>query len=271
MEMFARWGRRLLYTDNKPPAKICELPDSILSSYFTGRSDELQQIDRVFSTSSGDLPVRCVIYGIPGVGKTQLALRFASLAFQRSQYTYVFWVSAASVEKLTRDFSKLVDLLRLPGRYTVDQASKLTVARAWLEDPAAARSWLVVLDNVTQETTVMLRDMLPRRNSGGRLLFTTRTAKMADVFTAPGESSQLALQPPGIKDAVAMLSAGAEIKRESGGAPSYADAEQVVRSVGNLPLAIDQAASYIRDMGSSANELLDIYKSEEAVEVRKDS
>lgn len=66
-----------------------------------------------------------------------------------------------------------------------------------------------------------------------------------------------------------MLSAGAGIKRESGGAASYADAEQVVRSVDNLSLIIDQAASYIRNTRSSVNELLDIYKSEETVEVRK--
>lgn len=224
----------------------------------------------MFSTSSGELPARCVIHGMPGVGKTQLALKVATCASQRSQYTYIFWVSAASVEKLTRDFSKLVDLPRLPGRHTMDQVIKLTVARAWLEDPTAARSWLVILDNVTPETTAMLRDMLPRRNSGGRLLFTTRTAKTAEVFTAPGESSQLALQPPGIGDAVAMLSAGAGIERESRREASYTDAEQVVRSVGNLPLAIDQAASYMRDTGSSPKELLDLYKSEEAVEVRTD-
>lgn len=183
----------------------------------------------------------------------------------------MFWVSAASVEKLTRDFSKLVDLLRLPGRYTLDQVSKLTAARAWLEDPTAARSWLVVLDNVTQETLVMLRDILPRRNSEGRLLFTTRTKKIADVFTGPGNFSQLALQPPGIGDAVAMLSAGAGIERVSGGEASSTDAEQVVRTVGNLPLAIDQAASYMRDTGSSPQEVLDVYESEEVMEVNKDN
>lgn len=38
--------------------------------------------------------------------------------------------------------------------------------------------------------------------------------------------------------------------------------------MGNLPLAIDQAVLYIRDTGSSPKELLDLYKSEEAVEVR---
>jgi hypothetical protein len=129
------------------------------------------------------------------------------------------------MEKLTRDFSKLVDLLRFPGRYTLDQVTKLTVVRARLEEPTAARSWLVILDSVTPETTAMLRDILPRRNSGGRLLGTTRTAKIAKVFTTLAESTQLALQPPGIGDAVAMLSAGAGIERECTRKASYTDAE----------------------------------------------
>lgn len=76
---------------------------------------------------------------MPGVGKTQLALKFATLAFPKGQYPYVFWVSAASVEKLTRDFIKLEDLVRLPGRCTVDQASKLTVVRARSGDLTATR------------------------------------------------------------------------------------------------------------------------------------
>ncbi len=54
---------------------------------------------------------------MPGIGKTQLALQYAILASERSHYTYTFWVSAESVEKLARDFSKLVNLLRLSERY----------------------------------------------------------------------------------------------------------------------------------------------------------
>ena len=121
----------LWWTDSRLPASVCELPDFILSSYFTGRDNELEQIDCALRTSSEDLPARCVIYGMPGVGKTQLALKYATVASRRSQYTYVFWVSAASVEKLTRDFSKLIDLLRLPGRYAMDQVSEQIVARAF--------------------------------------------------------------------------------------------------------------------------------------------
>ena len=140
---------------------MCELPNFILSPYFTGGGDELQQIDRVFSTSSGDQPRRCVIYGMPGVGKTQLALKFATRTFQIGQVRYVFWVSATSVEKVTQGFAKLVDCLRLPGRHALDLASKLTAMRVWLQDPGPSRDWLVVLDNVNGETAMMLRDVLP--------------------------------------------------------------------------------------------------------------
>lgn len=114
---------------------------------------------------------------------------------------------------------------------------------------------------------MMLDDILPRRNGGGRLLFTTRTDAIAKSCTVPGKSLMLALQPPGIDDAVAMLVAGAEIGGGSTEEASHADLERLVRLVGNLPLAVDQAASYIKGYGSSTKELLDLYGSEEIVEV----
>ena len=67
---------------------------------------------------------------------------------------------------------------------------------------------------------------------------------------------------------VAMLLAGAEEERENTEEASYGDAERLVKFVGNLPLAIDHAASYIRDFRRSAKEMLDIYKSEDVMEVR---
>ncbi len=114
---------------------------------------------------------------------------------------------------------------------------------------------------------MILDEILPRRNSGGRLLFTTRTVTIAESCTISSKSLVLALQPSGIDDAVAMLAAGAEMGEESTEEASNADLERLVKSMGNLPLAIDQAASYIKGYGSSTKELLNLYKSEEIIEV----
>lgn len=205
---------------------------------------------------------------MPGLGKTQLALKFATLAFKQSRYPYIFWMSAGSVEKLNRDFVKLGDLLRLPGRCTSDNVAKSVIVRAWLEDTANARSWLLILDNVTQEAADMLRDVLPRRNGRGRFLFTTRTEKMAaSLVMVPGWTEKIALQPPCIDDAIAVLLAGAEMDRECLEQAELADIESVIKSVGKLPLAIDQAASYMRESGCSPREMLDIYRHEGIDEV----
>ena len=122
------------------------------------------------SASSVDLAARCVIHGMSGVGKTRLTLQYAKLASGRSQYVYTFWVSVRSVKKLARDFAKLVDLLRLPKRCAMDQVTKLTTARAWLEHPTIGKNWLLVLDNMTQVTmTMIFGGKIRRRSSRGRL------------------------------------------------------------------------------------------------------
>ena len=83
--------------------------------------------------------------------------------------------------------------------------------RAWLKDPTATKGWLVVLNNINEETVGILHDILPRGKCQGQVLMTTRTAAIADLFTALEASSQLALRPPGIEDAVIMLSTGAQL------------------------------------------------------------
>ncbi|KAL8715491.1 MAG: hypothetical protein Q9220_000826 [cf. Caloplaca sp. 1 TL-2023] len=250
------------------PASICDLPEFILSHYFTGRSDELQHIEQGFSASSGDLPARCVIHGMPGLGKTQLALKYAKLASQKGECDYILWISASSVERLAQGLSKLVELLRLPGRQNLDQVKHLVLARAWLEDQTVGKQWLLILDNVQQETLPMvLQDILPRRNGNGRLLLTTRTAAMAELCTMPGKSLVIALRPPEINEAVKMLTARAGMDSDSTNGAGRTDLERLVRSIGSLPLAIDQAASYMKSSGSGPKQLLDLYQSKDVEEV----
>ena len=195
-------------------------------------------------------------------------MRYASLTFEENLYSYVFWISAATVEKVNRDFAKLADLIRLPGCQTLDQTAKIVAGRVWLEDDTVeARKWLMVLDDVNQETIASLRDILPRRNRAGNMLFTTRSEKVAEVLTtAFGErQTKTALKSLNVDEASALLLRVANLEGKQGGQ----DVLRFVNSIGRLPLTIDQAASFMKESGMSAQEMFNIYKSETVGEVSK--
>jgi hypothetical protein len=210
---------------------------------------------------------------MPGLGKTQLALKYALSTFKEKRYQYIFWISAASTEKVNYGMAKMLDLIRYPGRASMDQAARVTAARLWLEDDSseatATRKWLLVFDNANYDTARHLREVFPQRNSNGSMLMTTRTKAVAESLAAASgiKHGILALEQPSSDDAVALLLASAE--KDSKSDPSLLDtAEGIVQSIGCLPLAVDQAASYLKESGCSGKELLDIYKSEQKEKVR---
>lgn len=141
------------------------------------------------------------------------------------------------------------------------------MVRTWLEDSNATSNWLIVLDNANEETFVMLRDILPRGDCQGTLLMTTRRADTADKFTAFKKSAQLSLQPLKIVDAVALLSASASSDEERKEYDSDANAERIARFVGKLPLALEQAGSFMKESGCSPQEVMNSYRSDEAEDV----
>ena len=132
-------------SDHKSPlTSVCKLPSFLLSPSFNGWDHELYEIEERLSNAPGKQPRCCIVQGMPGVGKTQLALKFATLAFRHGRYLYVPWVWAMSVGKVVQDFSKLADLVRLPGRYGLEQTGRLPAMWACLEGSTAARSWLLI-------------------------------------------------------------------------------------------------------------------------------
>lgn len=208
---------------------------------------------------------------MPGLGKTQLALKHSDLAFKEQRYSFVFWISAASVEKLNQGFSKLLDLVCLANRINLDQSARCTAARVWLEDGKSQvkRKWLLVLDNINQETSRHAREILPRSNSNGSILITTRTKHVAESMTVAfgKQHSYIGLDVPSVDDAVALLLRTAEIDRERLGQTGLQEAREVVKSIGRLPLAVDQAASFMKESGNDISDVLNIYRSEQVDQV----
>jgi hypothetical protein len=124
-----------------------DAPLGLLSAYFTGREEELANIQRIFDVVHNDMPARCVVHGMHGLGKTQLALQFANLSFIQQRYSIIFWISATTVEKLNQGFAKILHLVDHPHQFHPDHDARLTAARRWLEESGLV-SWVLVVDNV---------------------------------------------------------------------------------------------------------------------------
>jgi Cdc6-like AAA superfamily ATPase len=253
--------------DHQAPSRYNDAPVGLLSTSFIGRERELDQIQERLNIVYGDSPSRCALYGMPGVGKTQLALKYTVVSFSERRYSYIFWISATTTEKLYQGLVKILDLLKLPDRFNPDQSAKLTATQQWLENRSleSEARWLLVLDNASRHTLRDIRNHLPRTNSAGSILFTTRTADLADALagTAGERNSSIELQTPNLSDATRMLLCCAGIEESF----NVSKAQGVVNSVGRLPLAVDQAASFMKQTHASFDDLLDIYSGEQKSQV----
>ncbi|EGO00341.1 hypothetical protein SERLA73DRAFT_152365 [Serpula lacrymans var. lacrymans S7.3] len=232
----------------------------LLSPHFTGHVKDLEQLQNLFDTSQGDRPTQCAIYGMPGLGKTQLALQYAKTEYDNKRFSHVFWISSTTVEKLQEGFARV---LYFTGKSDLhqDQEAKLMFVRDWFEK-SGPLSWLIVLDNVSRDTVRFLRTYLPHSNAQGRILYTTRTQHVADlVALAAGQPDNVVhLDVLDVKDAAALFLANARLSSNDSSSAAADVVEQMVNCVGRLPLAIVQAASFKRQSTYSIEEMLVLYK-----------
>lgn len=187
---------------------------------------------------------RIALHGLGGVGKTQIALEYAYR--HESDYNYVFWISGVSQTELLSGFKNIA---RLSGctKGTRDPSKIAIHVLNWLR---VTKNWLLIIDNLDDISIV--RNYLPTTDGAGHTLITTRN-KNSDGIPAEG------FEVPGMhpEDCVQFL-------LERGRLPDQTseiryEAHRIVEELGYLPLAIEQAASYIR-ISQNVNEYLTTYK-----------
>jgi NB-ARC domain len=216
------------------------------------------------------MPARCVLHGMHGLGKTQLALRFANLSFIQQRYSIIFWISATTVEKLNQGFAKILHLVDHPHQSHPEHNARLTAARRWLEDSGSI-SWLLILDNVDSSTLSFIREHLPRKNKRGNILFTTRTdAVAATLACSAGQQHEIIeLGLPDLRDAVDMLVKESSMDTVGGTSSIMNKAEDVVKRVGCLPFAVSHAAAYMKQCRRNVDDMLLLLESKHKMQVRQ--
>ncbi|MET9735917.1 FxSxx-COOH system tetratricopeptide repeat protein [Streptomyces sp. NPDC006458] len=189
---------------------------------FTGRDAALRELRQ--RLTSGEDGAMQVVHGLGGVGKTQLAVEYAYL--YRSQYRFVAFVDAEHPDLVASQFASLATELGL-----AEVSSEQAIAQVYgtLLDHGP---WLIIFDN--GERPGALADALPSGDLGsnGHVIVTTRLRGWSsragvidlDVFTR--------------REAVKLLA-----RRVSDMTTGVAD--RIAEHLGDLPLALEQAAGYM--------------------------
>jgi tetratricopeptide (TPR) repeat protein len=188
---------------------------------FTGREDLLATLAiRFGDPAAASAPVGQVLSGLGGVGKTHLALEYAHR--HRADYDVVWWVAAEEGTSMAAELAALAR--RLGVAEVAGQADMIDALWNVLRDGIR---WLLIFDNAKHRG-----DLEPYWPAiGGHVVVTSRDphwAGLAETFEV------------GVLDraeSVAFLQSRVDADVEVTG--DLADA------LGNLPLALEQAAAYV--------------------------
>ncbi len=198
---------------------------------FTGRDDLLAEVRE--QLLAGDKAMVQALHGMGGVGKTQLAAEYAHRF--AGAYDLAWWINAEQGGLIGDQVAALGLALGCvqPG------AGTEAVRAAVLAELRHRGRWLLVFDNA--EDAADVAPWLP--GGGGHVLITSRQRGWDEV-AALVEVDVLARA-----ESVAILQA--RVTRLSG-----ADADRLAAELGDLPLAIAQAAGFMADTGMAADEFL---------------
>ena len=196
---------------------------------FTGRDDLLQVVR---ARLAGEPWQPLVLHGLSGVGKTSLAVEFVHRHFD--SYDVVWWIVAEQPSQARAALAALGDRRDWPASQDMRQTVNGVLGR--LE--SADFRWLLVFDNASDPGEIW--PLLPA--SGGDVLVTTRDAAWLDR----GRVVQVEVLP---------REHSIELLRRRGGI-SFDEADQLAGRLGDLPLALEQAAALRAATGISVAEYL---------------
>jgi tetratricopeptide (TPR) repeat protein len=220
--------------------------------HFTGRESLLDEIrTKLHERVSKKWNHQVALYGLGGIGKTQLALEYVHR--NREHYERVYWISAASQATMFSGFEVIAKQTRCLRDETNTSPSEVAkgVLR-WLDEQ---RNWLIVLDNL--DDILVLDGYLPNTATHKHTLVTTRNPNSEHI---PAEGILVGVYDA--DDAIDLLSTRTGIENIS--EAERQECLEIVSELGFLPLAIEQAAAYIREETKDLFMFLPIYRKNRA-------
>jgi len=228
--------------------------------FFTGRDGFIKKLRDTFQINSNPesrYHGRVALFGLGGIGKTQIALEFV----YRSQTSYrgIYWISAITQESLLNGYEKIGKQANIP----ITQDLKLiAVVEQVLLQLKRTPNWLLVVDNLDDIDVLSTQNLgdpniinllLPELGPGQHTMITTRNPNADHI---PAQAKEVSLFKEA--DSVALLSSLSGIPILPGSEEEKV-VQQIAKELGNLPLALSQAGAYIKQKSGGFAQYLKHY------------
>lgn len=221
--------------DREPAVWAREIPQR--NYYFTGRTEVLDRLHESLTGAGGWLALHA-LNGSAGIGKTQLAVEYAHRF--RHEYDLIWWISAYDPKLIRASLTALAEALDL-GLSGANLAVPAVLDA--LRQGRPYRRWLLIFDNADSPET--LNDFLP--SGPGHVLITSRDRRWT------GACPTIDLSVFKRSESIAYLTRRVDGLSEN-------DADRLAEALGDLPIALVQAASFQLESGISTDDYLEALK-----------
>ena len=139
---------------------------------FVGQTEILDSIHKsLILEARPDMTSRYVLYGLGGIGKTQIALEFSYL--YRDEFDVIYWLRADNYNMFLKSYFDLycnASMRQVMGINLSDEKDYEIIARqivAWFNN-CQYINWLLIIDNADElETVVLNQNEKPDIRRGG--------------------------------------------------------------------------------------------------------
>ncbi|MGW5676661.1 FxSxx-COOH system tetratricopeptide repeat protein [Streptomyces sp. NPDC003860] len=205
---------------------------------FTGREVLLDSLrERLAGGVAAVLPE--ALHGMGGVGKSQIAIEYV---YRNSRgYRLVWWIPAEQENQIVQS---LIELGEEMGLQVGSERSAVPAVLDALRRGEPYRDWLLVFDNA--ENPKVVRKYFPS-DGPGRIIVTSRN------FQWSTDASSLEVDVFTREESVALL------RRRSPQLPDES-VDHLAAALGDLPLAVEQAAVWLAETGMPVQQYLEVYE-----------
>ncbi|KAF2227631.1 hypothetical protein BDZ85DRAFT_5695 [Elsinoe ampelina] len=202
------------------------------SAIFTGREDVVSSIISILRDhlreSFPSSPCRVLLYGMAGIGKSEICLQIANKL--RQSFWGIFWVDVSSHERAKADYQAVATRIGKPSD---------TIAGVLTELDNERRPWLLILDNA-DDAMQDYQIYLPTGYNGCTMI----TSRLRDPQRLAATDNIPELQELSVEAGEQLLFTTAGITSSDREAQE-SDAQTICAALGHHPLAIMQAGFYI--------------------------